>query len=171
MSGDLFDLCDAVVAAIEGWHEIDTRDPGGDTWFGIARAYHPAIPWPPTADQAREIRRAEYWLHAGCDRMPFPWCLAVYDCYLNQGGSAIRWAQAALGLKVDGQLGPATLATMSAAGSGDRFRAYLSLRISHYELDREYPSDGDGWRRRVLRIAQAGEEPLVAQRPSGPEVG
>jgi lysozyme family protein len=152
---DLFAAADVIVAGAEGAHANDARDPGGDTWFGIARAAHPDIPWPPSWDQAQAIRRAEYFDKHRCGEMPWRWALAIYDGAINQG-SVIRWAQLALKTVEDGQVGPGTLAAM-AKSSDDEFRAFLALRIEHYAGDAGFPVFGHGWVKRVIAIAQAAE--------------
>jgi len=76
----------------EGFASDDPDDPGGATVFGIARAYHPDIPWPPTWEQAQKIYLVEYWIRGGCDALPFPMDMLHFDSCVNPGiGAAIRF--------------------------------------------------------------------------------
>lgn len=153
---DYFPAAVSIVLGEEGVLSDDVQDPGGETYFGIARASHRAIPWPPTRDQAIAIYRKEFWDANLCGTMPWAWALAIFDCAVNQGSSAVRWAQAALKVSIDGVPGPTTLAAMTDRYAADALRAFLVTRIINYESDHDYPAFGQGWLKRVIRIAQAG---------------
>ena len=84
-TADKFPLAVAIVLEEEGVFSDDPNDVGGETIFGIARASHPAIPWPPTKDQSIAIYQAEYWTAHRCGEMPWPWGLGVFDGEVNQG--------------------------------------------------------------------------------------
>lgn len=72
----------------EGINSCDSDDPGDETVFGIARAFHPNIPWPPTWEQAKEIYLTDYWLKGGCDLLPFPMDVIHFDSCVNPGPGA-----------------------------------------------------------------------------------
>jgi lysozyme family protein len=102
MSGDLFPAAVAIVLEREGVFSNAAADPGGPTWFGIARAFYPDIPWPPTRDQAIAIYRAEYWLRCRCDQFPWPLALALFDGAVQHApADSIRIMQAALKVPAD----------------------------------------------------------------------
>lgn len=76
----------------EGLGDNDPDDPGGLTVYGIARAYHKDIPWPPTWEQAQKIYLVEYWIRGGCDSLPFPLDCIHFDSCVNPGiGAALRF--------------------------------------------------------------------------------
>ena len=76
----------------EGLKDNDPDDPGGETIFGIARAFHKGIPWPPTWEQAKMIYLTDYWIKGGCDALPFPMDVIHFDSCVNPGiGAAIRF--------------------------------------------------------------------------------
>lgn len=76
----------------EGFKSNDSNDPGGETVWGIARAFHKNIPWPPTWEQAQAIYLADYWIKGGCDTLPFPVDVVHFDSMVNPGpGAAITF--------------------------------------------------------------------------------
>lgn len=158
---DLFPSAAAVILESEGVFSDLRNDPGGSTYFGIARASHPDIPWPPTKDQALAIYRSQYWDPHRCGEMPWAWALAVFDGVVNQDLGVLRLAQLALRITEDGAIGSATIHAMGAAPADD-FGAFLSLRADAYYKSHGYPAFGHGWFARLIRVAQAGEHPPVA---------
>lgn len=151
---DLFPAADRLVVGIEGVHGNQAGDPGGDTYFGIARAFHPNIPWPPTWQEAQDIRRTEYWLAHHCDQMPWLWALGAYDVEINQPSAGIRALQAELGLAQDGVIGPASLAAIVRAGP-DHFTRWMGRRIEAYSEQSLWKLDALGWSVRALTIHHA----------------
>jgi lysozyme family protein len=151
-----FDAAVELVLVAEGVFSNTPSDPGGETWYGIARRYHPNIPWPPTREQAIEIYRQEYWLAHGCDRMPWPWALAVFDGVVNQDAEAVvLLLQKALGVVQDGKIGPKTLAAMSAPGWKARLADFLSWRAFRYAHSPVLEENGHGWFRRLFLMQQS----------------
>ena len=76
----------------EGLVSNDPDDEGKETVYGIARAFHPDIPWPPTWEQAQRIYLTDYWIKGGCDALPFPVDVIHFDSCVNPGiGAAIRF--------------------------------------------------------------------------------
>lgn len=69
----------------------DPKDPGGETKFGISKKSYPnedikAL----TKERALEIYVKDYWIPAGCDDIPFPYNVAVFDTAVNCGVSRAR---------------------------------------------------------------------------------
>ena len=153
---DFFKPADRLVIGLEGVHGNQAGDPGGDTWYGIARTFHfNETPWPPSWDRAQEIRRTEYWLAHHCDQMPWCWALGVYDAEVNQPGGGIRSLQAELGVSIDGVVGlTETLPAILRAGP-DRFSSWMARRIVAYSGQPLWDTDGKGWARRALDIHHA----------------
>lgn len=159
---DLFQAADMIILSVEKEHSADPNDPGGDTWWGLARRWHPnETPWPPTFERAQQVRRAEYWDAHGCGAMPWQWALAVYDGAVNQGAAVVRMAQQALGVPQDGVAGPRTAAAMAAA-QPDCLRQFLALRALRYTMEPQFGSFGRGWLARLFMIAQLGAAPPAA---------
>jgi len=100
----------------EGMHANDPDDPGGDTWYGISRRSYPAIPWPPTREEAIEIYYRDWWMGGNlCLIEDDELAGELLDLAPNMGVSrCVKLLQAACGktrwtaLKEDGILGPIT---------------------------------------------------------------
>jgi lysozyme family protein len=118
-------------AFYEGGYANDKDDAGGETWRGIARTRHPN--WPGwfivdghkkqpgfhdslAKDEALQVMveafyRANFWnaIH-GDDIADQEAANNIYDSAVNIGvAPAIRLAQEALGITVDGVMGPFTI--------------------------------------------------------------
>jgi len=114
----------------EGGYVNDPDDPGGETKFGISKRSYPNEDIAGlTVDRAAEIYERDYWrpfLGVVNPRIK----IELFDTAVNAGvGSAVRIAQRAcnvlrngsrsVGLAVDGNLGPNTLAEINRWGSVD----------------------------------------------------
>lgn len=77
----------------EGEYSNDPNDPGGETKWGISKRSYPEEDIVNlTRDRALEIYANDYWLAAGCDLIPFPYNVAVFDTAVHCGvARAIRW--------------------------------------------------------------------------------
>ncbi len=72
----------------EGGYVNDPNDPGGETKWGISKRFHPNLDIRNlTPEQAAGIYQTEYWDKVGCDQIPFPECVAVFDTAVNCGVS------------------------------------------------------------------------------------
>jgi lysozyme family protein len=134
------------VVGEEGGYVNDPRDPGGETKYGISkRAYPTEDIRNMTIDRAGVLYRRDYWDAIRADELPWPWALMVFDCAVNQGvGTAIRLMQDALGVMVDGKIGPRTLA--AAQGRDSRALArFMALRALRYAKNPNFDTFGYGW--------------------------
>lgn len=118
-------------------------DPGGVTKFGISKTRHPNVDVANlTLAQAEDIYRREYWLAAGCDVLPDPMALNVFDASVNLGVPAGHALIAAPRL--------ALLPTVD---------AYLWARVARYvaivEKDPKAAVSLPGWIKRCLLVRQA----------------
>lgn len=158
---DLFPAAVAIVLDREGVLSDDKNDPGGETWFGIARAFHPHIPWPPTREQAIAIYRAEYWDHCRCGELPWPLALAVFDGAVQHAPvDSVRMLQAAAKVGADGVIGAKTIAAASAAPL-DVLGEFMALRVLHYAGLPHWKDDRLGWMRRLMAVTIAAAQPPV----------
>lgn len=89
----------------------------GTNW-GISAAAYPTLDIRTlTHNDAQAIYRRDYWDRVQGDALPPPLALLVFDAAVNMGtGRATQLLQAALGVTQDGQLGPLTLAAVTAQG-------------------------------------------------------
>ncbi len=154
-----FDEIIEVVLEHEGGYVNDPDDPGGETNFGIAKRSHPDVDIANlTKEGAKEIYKAEYWDKNKVEKLPEYLRHIYFDMCVNQGrGRAVRIMQRAAnakgaGLKVDGGMGPVTIAAMEGLEIG-RVRAY---RVKYFadlvtrkpDLEKFY----FGWFKRSLEV-------------------
>ena len=148
-----------VVLHHEGGYVHDPKDLGGETNFGIAKRFYPNEDIKNlTKDRAKDIYKQDYWDKNKVESLPEQLRHIFFDMCVNQGKSRgvkiLQRAANAKGknLKVDGGLGPKTIAAMDGVEL-DRVRAY---RIKYYadlvtrkpDLEKFYY----GWFRRGLEV-------------------
>lgn len=163
-SSTKFERAIKLVVSTEGGYSDHAWDNGGATRFGvtevIARKWGWVgamrdLPW----ELARDIYLKDYWMPIRGDELPWPWALCIFDCAVNQGvGTAIRLAQDAVGVMVDGMFGPRTLAAIKNAD--DRMLArFMAQRAMRYAKHEDYPIAGYGWFTRLfVRAFEAGKD-------------
>ena len=154
-----FDDIIEVVLHHEGGYVNDPDDPGGETNFGIAKRSHPDVDIANlTKDGAKEIYKEHYWDKNKVESLPEELRHIFFDMCVNQGrGRAVKILQRAANakgaeLKVDGGLGPKTIAAMDGVEL-KRVRAY---RVKYYadlvtrkpDLEKFY----FGWFKRALEV-------------------
>lgn len=150
-----FDQAFEVVVGIEKGYVDDPRDPGGETKFGISKHSYPNEDIKNlTLDRAKQLYRADYWNRVRGDELQFPAALALFDYAVNSGvETAIRAAQKALDLKVDGILGPVTFARIDNSEPEDFVAALQAERLLSLVQLTSWNVFGRGWARRIIRIA------------------
>lgn len=166
---DVFDTAFVFVLAREGGYADDPDDPGGATNRGITQATYTAwrtkqrLPTQHvrhcTIEETAAIYRSEYWDKHRCGDLPWPLALVHFDSAV-QHASADRLLQETLGVKVDGQIGPKTLAE---ARTGDPWRWALRLifqRLDYYRSISKGPllKFLPGWCRRMVLLYESLED-------------
>ncbi|MFM4731879.1 glycoside hydrolase family 108 protein [Aeromonas salmonicida] len=164
---------------VEGGEVNHPTDRGGHTKYGIADAAdgkkdgmadldrdgQPDIAIRDLTPAHTELfYRANYWLPARCDRVDSVCpliAIALFDGAVHHGpGRSVRQLQQALGILVDGVLGPQTLRVLAAKTGRDGGRALLlgllEIRASYMlGIVRKDPSqwaNAWGWVNRLLRL-------------------
>ena len=145
-----------LILQAEGAPTDDPDDPGKETVYGIARAFHPTIPWPPTRSQAVAIYHRDYWSAVKGDELPPGLALLAFDAAVVNGAAWARSAlQVALGVKDDGIIGPNTIAA-ARHSTWRTVLAFTSARLGEFERQvRIYPYKtkwASGWRNRCLAM-------------------
>lgn len=104
------------------------------TKYGISSASYPDLDIPNiTQSQAANIYRRDYYAPAGCDMLPFPLALALFDACVNQGLPwATRELQKVLGVPADGKIGPVTIKAVDTRPLKNIVRAFLVRRMLRY---------------------------------------
>jgi len=110
-----------------------------------------------TRDQAQAIFKAHFWDLLKCDEIASAGlALQIFDMSVNQGrGPAVSALQQALGVKVDGKLGPVTLKAATEQGGWDTFAVNIEFsarRAVRYAVTKNFDAFGLGWMRRNARI-------------------
>jgi lysozyme family protein len=142
------------IVAREGGYANDPADPGGATNHGVTIGTMRRLGLDLdgdgriteadvrrlSKDRARDIYVEHYFRRPGLERLPEALQPSVFDMYVNAGTNAIRVLQRLLNemgesLRVDGQLGPLTLAAArrAAAAAPDHIAdAYGIARRNYY---------------------------------------
>lgn len=143
----------------EGGYVNDSRDPGGETNWGItvsvARAEGYSGPMRDLPrDTAKAIYKAKYWAPVRADELPDSVRFDVFDAAVNHGVSqSAKWLQRAAGANPDGVIGVVTVS--AARGAGPLIAAaFNGYRLQFYTDLNTWPTFGKGWARRVASNLQ-----------------
>ena len=145
-----------------GWSD-HPDDRGGATQYGITLATYTnwrrsqGLPDPSAADlraiteeEVEAIYQQNYWDACRCDELPPPIALLVFDITVNAGPSrSIRLLQEALGVSVDGIIGPETLGAARAADPQEVAAEFTARRSLYYASLSTFKTFGLGWLRRT----------------------
>jgi lysozyme family protein len=155
MTGD-FDRAFSIVVGVEGGYVNDPNDPGGETQWGISKKAYPNLDIANlTEDDAMSIYMRDYWDRMRCDEIPWPLSLYIFDSAVNQGTfSATLLLQSAVGVQVDGELGPLTM-NKAAQATPDQTANFMTLRALAYMKLNTWPNYGRGWMNRLFKVASA----------------
>lgn len=167
-----FDEAFRIVVGHEGGYVDDPKDPGGRTKYGISQRSYPNLNIGAlTLDDAKAIYKRDYFERAHCHIMDPGLGLIMFDAAVNNGvGQAIRWLQGALGVSVDGVVGPATRAALAQANAEDVLVELHASRIHMMAGLSTWKNFGRGWSRRLARLpyqAARMEGDYVEQPPAG----
>lgn len=155
------------VLRLEGGLVDNPSDPGGRTNLGITQAtLHRArrtLPHLPravddlTRDEAASIYRELYWIPNRCEEMPAAIALLHFDSAIQHAPpSPAMFLQHALGVKVDGVIGPKTIAALNRVVRWEPvLDEYVARRAVHYGELSHFPVFGLGWMRRLKRVDRA----------------
>lgn len=158
-----FQACLTFTLRHEGGYVDHPRDPGGCTNMGITLATLRA--WRGMrvdCAAVRSLKRAEaadiylsrYWLPIAGNKLPVGVDLAVFDWGVNAGPRrSARALQKLVGVKVDGWIGPKTVAAIGGVTKNAEERECLVVALTEerqkfYERLRTFSTFGRGWTRR-----------------------
>lgn len=138
----------------EGGYVNDSRDPGGETKYGISKRAYPGEDIAGlTLDRAKAIYLRDYWGPAGCDGVPHGIRFDLFDMAVNSGVKpAVRTLQRAAGLKdreVDGVLGPRTLQAVQVMPDSRLVARFNGARLAFMADLSNWPAFGRGWAKRI----------------------
>ncbi|MCB1522102.1 MAG: TIGR02594 family protein [Hyphomicrobiaceae bacterium] len=183
---EIFDRALGHVLQMEGGYSDDPHDPGGPTNKGITLAVYARWVGEVVGDRTRarlisrlkripdvlvrEIYWTRYWKPAGCRQMPPAVAMMHFDAAVNHGVTgAARLLQRALGVDVDGEIGPETRGALAKSDHLELLVRYAELRRERYRELRHFWRFGRGWLRRVdATLAQSSA--LISLRAGSPEI-
>lgn len=164
-----FDKAFAIVVGAEGVFSTDPDDPGNwtggrkgmgifaGTKYGISAAAYPQEDIKNlTLSRAKQLYQRDYWAAASCSFFRWPLNLALFDAAVQHDPrDAVRILQGALGLKVDGVMGPVTRAAAQKMAPDEAAVQLMRKRLDYYRSLRLWDKYATGWTNRLFRVAFA----------------
>ena len=144
----------------EGGYSDHAADPGGKTMYGITEAVAREVGYRGDMRElpielAKRIYREDYWEEVRADELPPEVRYIMFDAAVNSGPrQAVVWLQQALGVYVDGVLGPITLARANQVDPEHLRRSCLAQRLRFMTNLNTWPSFGRGWARRICDLME-----------------
>ena len=173
----VFEQCFAVTVGQEGVLSLDPSDRGNyasgrvgvgplvGSKYGLSAMSYPLLDIRNlTLDQVKAIYARDYFDKAGCDSLPPPLAMLVFDSAVNCGpGIAAKWLQEAVGVPRDGMIGPGTLAAVAEhQGQGLRLLAtYQAIRLRYMSSLAGW-SHNRGWADRLMIVLLAATQMRAA---------
>ena len=106
-------------------------------------------------DLAKRIYLERYWKPISADDLPPEIRYAVFDAAVNSGvGQSVIWLQRALGVQMDGIIGPVTIRAAYAADPYRLRAKILATRLKFMSNLTTWPSFGRGWSRRIAHLME-----------------
>ena len=171
-----FDACLREVLRHEGGWSDHPKDPGGATMQGVTlRTYSKWLCRDASKDELRNIPaahrdtiyRTQYWDAVRAGDLPPGVDLAVFDMAVNSGPSrAARTLQAALGVQVDGKIGPQTIQAAKVVHPSGLISDYCDSRLAFLRSIAGWETFCKGWKKRVEDVRSVAT--VMATEPSTP---
>ena len=171
-----FDACLREILRHEGGWSDHPKDPGGATMQGVTlRTYSKWLCRDASKDELRNIPaahrdtiyRTQYWDAVRAGDLPPGVDLAVFDMAVNSGPSrAARTLQAALGVQVDGKIGPQTIQAAKVVHPSGLISDYCDSRLAFLRSIAGWETFGRGWKTRVEDVRSVAT--VIATEPSTP---
>ncbi|WP_312944073.1 glycosyl hydrolase 108 family protein [Agrobacterium sp.] len=169
MAKDNYGACLDFTLQAEGGLSKDRKDPGNwtggkvgvgtfkGTKYGISAASFPHLDIANlTLSDVKPLYKIRYWDAVGGDSLPAGFDLAVWDYGVNSGPArALREAQAIVGAKVDGKIGPETI-TKSATAGVKHIQSLCARRLSFMRYLKIWSINKNGWSARVAKVEAKG---------------
>lgn len=164
-----FARANKVVLVYEGGKVNNPKDPGGRTNQGVTQRVYDAYRrshglelrtvYAMVATERDAIYRKQYWDAIRADELPGGVDLVVYDGAVNSGPvQSVKWLQRALGAKVDGHIGQATIDAVKCHPDHDKLIAdTLARRLGFLCSLKTWSTFGGGWTKRVNNLKKIGQ--------------
>lgn len=139
---ETYDKAFALTIGLEGKPSNDPHDPGGYTKWGLSSRYNPGVNKSTTLAQAKEIYLGSYWTPAGCNEVPYPMDICLFDSQVNPQNDP-KWPGG----------GNQEIMNMKP----ENWQDYMMLRMIRY-MRNSKPRFVDGHIMRVVKLSQAIKE-------------
>lgn len=142
------------------------EDTGGLTKYGVAQNPNPSVDVQNLdLKGAMEVYFKNYWLPSKCNLITIPIKIFHFDAAVNHGvGRAAKFLQQAVGVVVDGAIGPVTLAAVNKQEPAELIKKLSTARSDFYHsIVQNKPSQAKflkGWLRRNNEVTQYSLESL-----------
>jgi len=135
----------------EGGYSNDSRDPGGETNWGISKRSYPHVNIKTlTREDAKTIYRRDFWDRLKADTLYDGVAYQLFDFAVNSGiETAVRYLQRVVGVADDGHWGPASAAAAAAMSESDMIMGLCAERLDFMTRLKNWPIHGKGWARRI----------------------
>lgn len=162
-----FDQAFTDLVDIEKGISMDPTDPGNwtggkvdsgelkGTKFGISAAAYPTLDIANlTTAKAKSIYLSDYWDKCKCDALPDQVASVLFKEAVNMGVSGgIKRFQESLGVTADGNIGNLTIGYATKSPQAEIIENYLTQCAKKYIEMKNFPIDGVGWMRRLIKTA------------------
>ena len=161
-----WEACLAHTKISEGGYVNDPVDPGGETKYGISKRSYPSVDIRNlTWEDAAAIYRRDYWDAVRGDDLPAGLDLVAFAGAVNSGVSrGAKWVQGALGVAMDGRIGPETLRAAKSANIGRTIDAACDARLAFMRGLRTWWKYKNGWTARVTSVRATAKD--MASKPT-----
>ncbi len=135
----------------EGGYVNNTKDPGGETKFGISKRSYPHLNIKDlTLSDAKAIYKQDFWDVLGEAHPAIKF--QAFDFAVNSGiQTAIRKLQASIGVADDGHWGPRSAAALNSMELNDVLMRFAAYRLDFMTSLSVWPDFGKGWARRIAK--------------------
>lgn len=159
---NVFDKAVEFILEHEGGLSDDPLDSGGLTKYGISQRSYPGLSIRDlTRADAKQIYYNDYWLKCKCPELPSSLAILLCDSAVNQGRTlAVRILQRSLGVRMDGVIGPETIAAAHRAALHKVIVEFTARRAFQYALHPQVARYGLGWYRRLIDCLQLAQDPI-----------
>lgn len=151
----------------EGGYVDHPKDPGGATNKGITlNVFRLFYGFELTKKDLRNITDKQvegvyqnYWDECKSDELPSGVDYVVFDQTVNSGlGRSIKLLQASLDVKIDGHIGPRTIAAAQKFSAVQTITTMCILRLRFLQNLKTWDTFGKGWAKRVRDVRKFGLE-------------
>ena len=130
------------------------------TKYGISAMTYPDLDIKNlTIEQAKAIYKRDWWDKMGMERFPKELKFQLFDMAIHSGiGEANKTLQKAVGVKMDGDIGPKTLEAIRNTEGSDILIRFLAYRLEFLTYTKAWEENSKGFARRIAHNLLLGAE-------------